>query len=296
LQHRLAAVAEAGRLDCDALERAANLVDHQRGERLAFDVFGDDDELLAGLHHFLEHRQHVAHRGNLGAEEEDVRLVDHGFHTVGVGHEIRRDVALVETHALDEIHLDAERLALFDGDDAVFADLVDGLGDPLADLSVGGRYRRNLRDLRLVVDFLGERLDAGHGRLDGLLDAALQAHRVGAGRDVAQTFVHHRPGQHGGGGRAVACDVVSLLRDFLHQFGADALVRVFEFDFFSDRHAVVGDGRGAPLLVEHDVAALGSKGDAHGVGELVHAGFEAAAGCFVKEDDLGHRRLLLRWR
>ena len=44
LQHRLAALAEAGGLDGDRLERAADLVDDERGERLALDVLGDDHE------------------------------------------------------------------------------------------------------------------------------------------------------------------------------------------------------------------------------------------------------------
>ena len=42
LEHRLAALTEAGGLDGDRLERAADLVDDERGERLALDVLGDD--------------------------------------------------------------------------------------------------------------------------------------------------------------------------------------------------------------------------------------------------------------
>ena len=44
LQHRLAALAEAGGLDGGRLERAADLVDDERGEGLALDVLGDDHE------------------------------------------------------------------------------------------------------------------------------------------------------------------------------------------------------------------------------------------------------------
>ena len=40
LQHRLAAVAEARSLDGHAGERAAQLVDNQRGQRFALDVLG----------------------------------------------------------------------------------------------------------------------------------------------------------------------------------------------------------------------------------------------------------------
>ena len=82
-----------------------------------------------------------------------------------------RDVALVEAHALDELHLHSEGLGLLDGDDAVLADLVDRLGDHLADLGVRGGDCRYLGDLVLRVGLLRELLDAGDGRLDGSLDA-----------------------------------------------------------------------------------------------------------------------------
>src|SRR5262249_54663704 len=42
LEHRLAAIAEARRLDGSHLQAAAQLVDHQRGQRLALDLLGDD--------------------------------------------------------------------------------------------------------------------------------------------------------------------------------------------------------------------------------------------------------------
>ena len=47
LQHRLAAIAEPGRLHGDGVERAADLVHDQRREGLALDVLGDDHERLA---------------------------------------------------------------------------------------------------------------------------------------------------------------------------------------------------------------------------------------------------------
>ncbi len=252
------------------------------------------DERAARLHDLLEHRQQVAHRRDLRADEQDVRVLEDRLHALGVGDEVRRDVALVEAHALDEVHLHAEGLALLDGDDAVLADLVDRLGDHLADLLVGGRDGGDLGDLLLRVDLVGEILDARDGGLDGGLDALLQGHRVGAGGHVAQTLADHRPRQHGGRGGAVTGDVVGLLGDFLDELGADLLVGVLELDLLGDRHAVVGDRGGAPLLLEHDVAALGAEGDAHGVGELVHARFEAAASLLVEGDHLGHV-VSLRW-
>ena len=46
-EHRLAALAEARGLDGDGVERAADLVDDERGQGLALDVLGDDHERLA---------------------------------------------------------------------------------------------------------------------------------------------------------------------------------------------------------------------------------------------------------
>src|SRR3712207_7368158 len=39
------------------LEAAAQLVDDESGERLAFDVLSDDQQRLRGLHHCLQQRQ-----------------------------------------------------------------------------------------------------------------------------------------------------------------------------------------------------------------------------------------------
>ena len=129
-------------------------------------------------------------------------------------------------------------------------------------------------------------------RLDRGLDAPLEGHGVGAGGHVAQALAHQGPGQHGGGGGAVAGDVVGLLGYFLDQLGPDPLVGVLELDLLGDGDPVVGDGGGAPLLLQHHVAALGAEGDPHGVGELVHPALQAAAGVLVESNQLGHLLLV----
>src|SRR5581483_2233966 len=64
-EHRLAAVAEARRLDGAALKRAADLIDDERRERFALDVFGDDQKRAAGLRDLLEDREQLFHRADL---------------------------------------------------------------------------------------------------------------------------------------------------------------------------------------------------------------------------------------
>src|ERR671930_1180955 len=256
LQHGLAAVAEAGGLDRDALEGAADLVDHQGGQGLALHVLGDDHDLLAALHDLLEHRQQVLDGRDLLVGDQDVRVLEHRLHAVGVGDEVGRDGALVEAHPLDRLQLDAEGVGLLDGDDALLADGVHRLGDDLADLGVAGRHGGGVGDLVAGLDVLGLVLDGLDRDLDRLLDAALEAHRVGAGGDVAQALADQRLGQHGGGGGAVTGDVVGLLGDLLDELGPDLLPRVLELDLLGDRYAVIGDRGSAPLLLQHHVAAL----------------------------------------
>ena len=294
LEGRLAALTEAGRLDGDRGERATDLVDHQGREGLALDVLGDDQQRTARLHDLLEHRHEVLDRGDLALVQQDVRVLEDGLLALGVGHEVRRQVALVELHALGELEVEAEGVRLLDGDHAVLADLVDRLGDDVAD---GGSLLAEMVATWAISErssiSLARPLRASTAAAHGSLDALLQGHRVGAGGHVAQTFTHEGLGQHGRGGGAVTGDVVGLGGHLLDELGAHVLVGVVELDLTSDGHTVVRDGRGAELLVEDHVAALRADRDLDRVGQLVHAGLEATACFFVELQDLGHLGLLL---
>ena len=133
LEHGLAAIAEARRLDGGDLQAAAQLVDDERGERLALDVLGDDEQRLAGLHHGFEDRQQRLQRRQLLLVDENVRVVEFGDHLLGIGDEIGREIAAVELHALDDVGLGLEALGLLDRDHAFVADLLHRLGDFFAD-------------------------------------------------------------------------------------------------------------------------------------------------------------------
>ena len=285
LQHFLAAVAEAGGLDAHAGERAAQLVEDDGGQRLALDVVGDDNELLARVEHGLEHRQDLLNVRDLLVRDEDERVVNDGFHLVVIGDHIRSDIAAVELHTFDDLGIGLGGLALLDGDDAVLADLLHRLGDELADVLVTGRDRADTRDVAAAAHGLGVGADGFDGRLGRLLDAAAHDHRIRAGGEVLQTLADHRLRQHGGGGGAVARDVVGLGAHFADELRAHVLKRVLELDLFCDRHAVVRDQRSAELLAQHHVAALGAEGDLHGICKLIHAALQRLA-CFFTINNL----------
>ena len=129
--------------------------------------------------------------------------------------------------------------------------------------------------------------------LDALVQAALDDHRVGAGGDVLEALGDERLAEHDRGGGAVAGDVVGLGRDFLEELRAHVLERLFELDLAGDGHAVIGDRRGAELLVQDDVAALGAERHLDRVGEPVDAPLERATSGLVEDELLCHDRCSL---
>src|SRR5690606_7231113 len=74
--------------------------------------------------------------------------------------------------------------------------------------------------------------------------------------------------------------------DLLDELRTDLLVRVVELDLLGDRHSVVRDRGGAPLLLEDDIAAARAEGHLDCVGQDVEAALEAATGLLIESDDL----------
>jgi len=153
--HGLAAIAKAGALHRTHLQGAAQLVHHQRRQRFAFDVFGDDQQGLAALGHVLQHRQQILQVRDLLFEQQDIGVFQDDFHRVRLGHEIRAQIALVELHAFHDIQGRLDALGFLDRDRPVLADLVHRLRDDFADGGLAvGRDGADLRDFFAVLHLL----------------------------------------------------------------------------------------------------------------------------------------------
>ena len=125
------------------------------------------------------------------------------------------------------------------------------------------------------------------------MDAAAQGHRIGPGGDHPQPFEIDRLGQQRGGRRAVAGHVAGLRGRFLDQLGPQVLVGVVQVDLLGHGHAVLGDFRGAPALVEHGVSAAGAKGADDGPGQLAHPGGQRLPSFVFKDQLFCHSGFLL---
>ena len=175
-------------------------------------------------------------------------------------------------------------MSLFDGDHAVLADLLHDVGDDLADLFVIAGDGGDGFDLFLLLDRLGHVAEFVDDGAEALVEAALEGHRVGPGGDVAQALGDDRLGEDGGGGGAVAGDIVGADRDLFGELGAHVAERLVELDLAGDGDAVVDDQRGAEFLVEDDVAAAWAEGDLDGVGEGVDAFAQGLARVHVERE------------
>src|SRR5712671_2007210 len=279
LQHRLAAIAEARRLDGGNLEAATQTVDDESGESFAFDVFRDDDQRLAALHHGFQQRKQFIQLRKLLFVDQDVGIVHFNAHLIRVGDKVGRDIAAVELHAFDDLEFGLERLGFFNRDDALVADLLHGVGEELTDFHVAiGGDSADLGDFLVRGDLLGVLDEVGDHGFDSQIDTALEIHRVHAGSNRLGAFTDDGRGQHGRGGGSVAGSISRLGGHFAHHLGAHVFELVLKLDFLGDGNAVLGDAGCAERLVEHDVAALRAERHLDRVVENVHAAQHAIAG------------------
>jgi hypothetical protein len=82
------------------------------------------------------HRQQVLHGRDLLVVDQEVHVLQDGLHLLRVGHEVRREVAAVELHAVHGLQSRLEDLGLLDGDHAVLAHLLHRVGDEVTDLLI----------------------------------------------------------------------------------------------------------------------------------------------------------------
>src|SRR5207245_5812043 len=141
-----------------------------------------------------------------------------------------------------------------------------------------------------ALDWYGELLDLFDHGLDGLLDTDLELHRVGSRGDVAEALADHGLSEKRRRGGAVTGYIVGLGRHLAQELRAGVLHGVLELDLAHDRHAVVGDGRRAELLLEDDVAALGAESDAYRLGNRVDALLEVLSRLYIECDCFCHMR------
>src|SRR5690606_13777394 len=138
LQHSFATVTEARGFYGGHFEGTAQVVHHQRGQRLTFNVFSDDQQRTTRLSHCFQNRDQLLQIVDFLVDQLD----DHFFLVVD---EVRRQEAAVELHAFNHFQFVFQAFAFFNGDHAFFTDFFHGFGNDAADGFIGvGRNSTNL--------------------------------------------------------------------------------------------------------------------------------------------------------
>ena len=227
--------------------------------------------------------------------EQDERLVEDGLHLLGVGDEVRRQVAAVEPHALRRPRRSsrcpsplrptscpsaptcssASATSLADRRVVVRRDG----GDLHALLVVGDRPRQLLQRARRPPRGRGRARASGRSRSRRPRCSARPRRR--SPRPAASRWWCRRR-------RARRC----ARRPARMHLRAEVLLVVLELELLGDGHAVVADDRPAPLLLDEHALRLRAERDADGVGERQRAVQDLFAGgglneqMFVRHDTL----------
>ena len=261
------------------------------GQRLALDVLGDDRAAACSVwSDLLQQRQQVRDGGDLAAGDQDVGVLEDGLHALGVGHEVRRDVALVELQALGELELRGHgvehsstvmtpSLPTLSIASAISSPIVASCAEMVATCAIS----------LLVVDRRGA-LSSSASLTASAAASMPRLRPIG----LAPAATLRRPSRTIAWASTVAVVVPSpatslvLVATSLASWAPRFSYGSVELDLLGDGHAVVGDRRGAELLVEDDVAAARAEGDLDRVGEGVDAALERAPGVVGEAQDLRH--------
>src|SRR5256886_14183294 len=106
--------------------------------------------------------------------------------------------------------------------------------------------------------------------------------RSGAGSDVAQTLAVNGFREDRRRSRAVTRDVRGFGSDFADELRTHIFIRIFQLDFFRDRHTVLGDRRAAEFLIENDVATAGTESGLHGFRQFLDTAQQRVPRVFIE--------------
>ena len=153
----LTAFSEPRRLDCHTLERAPQLVDNQRRQGFTLNILRNNQQGRTRLRTLFEQRQQLLQVTQLLLVQENVGIVQDGFHALGIGDEVWREIATIELHPLNDFEGRLGGVAFFNRDDAIFPHLLHGLRNKVADqrIVVGGAAT-DLGDLLLIFHVTAE--------------------------------------------------------------------------------------------------------------------------------------------
>ena len=124
--------------------------------------------------------------------DQNVRVVQNGFHIVRIRDKIWRQISTIELHPFDHVQGSFDALGFLNGDRAVLPDFFHRIGDdfPYAGIVVR-RYGCHLGDVLASFYGLALRAKFCDHCLHAVIYSPLDVHWIGPGRDVSETFLEN---------------------------------------------------------------------------------------------------------
>ena len=288
LQHLFSSVAIARCLDSNYVEGTAQLVDDKGGKSLTLNILCDDEQLRAGLYNLLQQRKNFLNVGDLLIGNQDVGIIQNGFHLLHIGSHVSRYITSVELHTFYQVQLGLHGLGLFNGDNAVLGNLLHSVCNHLADFIIRCGNRCYSCDISLALNRLGHLLDSLNSCIGSLLHALSEHDRVCTCFQVLHTFIDHCLCKNGSSCGTITGNIVGLGSNFSYQLCAHVLELILQLDFLGNGNAIVGDERCAVCLGQHYVSSLRSQSYSDRICKLVNTGSKSFSCLYAKFNFLSH--------
>ena len=270
LQHFLSSVAKARSLHCCTLECTTQVVQDNGGQCFAFDIFCNNQQLLAHLYNLFQQRQDFLNVADGSVCQEDQSVIVYDLHLLPIGYHIWRQIATVKLHTFYHFAVGLCGLAFFNRDDTICCHLFHCLCNQLADIFIRRRNGCNSCNILRTVDFLGIFLNAVHCGIDCLCNPLAKYHRVCTCCNVLQSFVNDCLCQNGCSCRTVTSCIIGLGCHFSYQLCTHILKGIFQFDILCNGHTVIRYQRCTKFLIQYHISALRTEGNLYGVCQLIN--------------------------
>ncbi len=186
------------------------------------------------------------------------------------------------------ISLVLETLGFFDGDNAIFTDLLHDIGDQFTDLRILSGDGGHLDDLVAAFDRGGHTLEFLRNNRGGLLDTTFESQRLSASSDILEGFIDNGLRQQDGGSSAVASSVIGLGRRFFNNLAAHVLKGIRQINVAGNGHTVVNNGGGAPGFGQGNRMTLRSQGYLYRIRKGVNTFFQGFPDLFTENNLFCH--------
>mmetsp|Transcript_18297 Transcript_18297/g.37749 ORF Transcript_18297/g.37749 Transcript_18297/m.37749 type:complete len:307 (+) Transcript_18297:802-1722(+) len=251
-------VTETRGLDGNDIKNSTHLVDNKGRESLAGDIFGNDEKGFLRFYQLFQNRDNIVDIVDLCVGDQDSWVDQFTDLTFLILYEIRRNVSTIDGKTLGEFDLIKQGLGFFDNSGSGLSDLIGSLGDDTSHFNGSRGDGSNILQIINTGNRFGKPLDFVRNNCCGLANTSVEGDGVDTGSDGTHTIVCNGLCHDCGSGGTISGFGVTLLGDFLDQFGSNVFFRISENNFTGNGNSIVDNFGSSVITFEDNVSSLGT--------------------------------------